>query len=178
MSIGNCYQCKEKLQVIKGQPYNYKESGLDNVVLHGINQYKCHKCKDTFVSIPQIEFLHLVIGRNICCQEYLLDGAEIKFLRKELHMKAIDLAKVLGITPATISRWENDKKPIGEVQDRFLRSIYMLYASEQAGQVITRSLQLFSSLPTKRKKLPASSKIELSSVDWMGKLTPEFCPAH
>ncbi len=35
---------RKSLVVIKNQPYHYKKSGLDNVFLHGIIQYKCNHC--------------------------------------------------------------------------------------------------------------------------------------
>ncbi len=35
------------------------------------------------------------------------DGAVFKHLRKALGLKATDLADLLGVTPETISRWEN-----------------------------------------------------------------------
>ncbi|PXF52160.1 MAG: hypothetical protein C4B57_11380, partial [Deltaproteobacteria bacterium] len=44
-----CFQCGGELQVNKNKPYHYTESGLDNVVLFGINQYKCKACSETFV---------------------------------------------------------------------------------------------------------------------------------
>ena len=78
-----CWKCGNDLSVIKDQPYQYKESGLDFVYLIGILQYKC-VCGETFVEIPRINELHLLIGKNIVCKKELLTGAEVKFLRKEL----------------------------------------------------------------------------------------------
>ena len=39
-----CWVCEKDLEVIKDKPYHYKESGSDNVYLHGIIQYKCSGC--------------------------------------------------------------------------------------------------------------------------------------
>lgn len=173
-----CFQCGGKLQVIKNKPYHYTESGLDNTVLYGINQYKCKACGENFVSIPRIEELHLLIGRELCCKKELLTGKEIRFLRKELRIKAKEMAKALGVNPSTISRWENDKEPIGETHDRLMRSLYMLYASERTDKVLHRDVvHIFSNLPIKRKKLRRTTKLELSPPDWMGDTYPEFCPA-
>jgi len=173
-----CFQCGGELQVNKNKPYHYTESGLDNVVLFGINQYKCKACSETFVSIPMMEELHLLLGRELCCKKDLLTGKEVKFIRKELHMKAKEMAQALGVTASTVSRWENDKEPIGETHDRLLRSFYMLYASEQTEKVLHRdAMYIFSNLPTKRKRFRKATKLEFSPADWMGDRYPEFCPA-
>jgi len=172
-----CFQCGGELQVNKNKPYHYTESGLDNVVLFGINQYKCKACSETFVSIPMMEELHLLLGRELCCKKGLLTGKEVKFIRKELHMKAKEMAQALGVTASTVSRWENDKEPIGETHDRLLRSFYMLYASEQTEKILHRdAVHIFSNLPTKRKRLQRTTKLEFSPADWMGGRYPEFCP--
>ena len=171
-----CFHCGGELLVIKNKPYHYTESGLD-IVLYGVNQYKCKACGETFVSIPKIEELHLLIGQKLCCKKGLLTGKEIRFLRKELRMKAKEMAQALGVTPPTISRWENDKEPIGETHDRLMRSLYMLYASEQTDKVLHRDVtHIFSTLPTKRKKHKKPTKLEFSPPDWMSDTYPEFCP--
>lgn len=36
-------------------------------------------------------------------------GDALRWLRKTIGMKALELAEVLGITPETVSRWENGK---------------------------------------------------------------------
>ena len=64
-----CFQCGGELQVNKNKSYHYTESGLDNVILFGINQYKCKACSETFVSIPMMEELHLLLGRELCCKK-------------------------------------------------------------------------------------------------------------
>ncbi len=39
-------------------------------------------------------------------------GAAFKFMRKAIGMRAADLARLLAVTPETISRWETGKHPI------------------------------------------------------------------
>ena len=57
-----CWECGAELQVIKDKPYHYIESGLDNVNLYGIIQYKCGNCGEGGPEIPKSEELHLVIA--------------------------------------------------------------------------------------------------------------------
>jgi len=57
---------------------------------------------------------------------------DIKFLRKALRMNAKVLAESLGVTPETLSRWENDKDPIGPANEKLLRLIVGLTLSDKA----------------------------------------------
>ncbi len=164
-----CVECGGKTGSIKNKPYRYDECGLD-VVLHGVTQFRCEHCKEVFVSLPGIEALHRAIGGFICSKrKALLTPAEIKFLRKDLHLKSKELASALGVRPETVSRWETGKETIGETQDRLLRSLYMNYASEKANNVICHGLvQMFSELPRERKEVKSPKKIELNLADWLG----------
>ncbi len=173
--MNKCYSCGGEINVIKGKPYKYDECGLE-VELHGINQYECIKCEETYVSIPKINELHRLIGKEICQnKKALLTANEIKFLRKEMHLKSKELAKVLGVTPQQVSRWENNKNQIGETQDRLLRLFYINYASEKAELILCHDvIGMFSRLERKRKIIEKETKIDLSSADWMGGQI-EFC---
>lgn len=42
-------------------------------------------------------------------------GDSLRWLRKTLGMKAIELAEVLGVTPETLSRWENDRLEVDPI---------------------------------------------------------------
>lgn len=175
--MNKCYSCGEDIRVIKDKPYNYNECGLD-VVLHGVTQYVCPVCGEEYASIPNMQKLHRLIGAHICQKrQALLKAAEIKFLRKDLHLKAKELAALLGVTTSTISRWENGKKEIGEAHDRLLRSIYMMYASEQANHMICGGvLKMFKELPAKREKNEQPEKLDLNPQEWLNCL-PDCCPA-
>lgn len=163
-----CYSCGNKIKTIKDQPYKFTECGLD-VVLYGITQYECPKCKETYAAIPNVSKLHRIIGTHICRErKALLTPEEIKFLRKDLHLKAKELALIMGVTASTVSRWENGKKDIGEVHDRLLRSIYMMHATEQSHHMICEgAISLFKELPSKRKQIKEKKEISLNPQEWM-----------
>jgi len=172
-----CRTCGRDLEVIKDKPYKYDECGLD-VQIIGLNQFVCKTCDVFFVSIPKIKELHRVIGGIVCSKNKgLLNGKEIKFLRKDLHLKAKDFAKMLGVTPQTVSKWENNNKKIGEKSDRLLRSIYLLYASEQANHVVCHGVvRMFTDLPIIRKTYE-EGQISLNPPDWTTGIPHEFCPS-
>lgn len=163
-----CIECGGETVPGKNKPYMYDECRLE-VVLYGLTQFKCTKCKEMYVSLPNVESLHRAIGGAVCSKrKALLTLEEIKFLRKDLHLKSKELAAVLGVSPETVSRWETGKETIGETQDRLLRSLYMKYASEKANNVLCHGVvQMFSVLPRERKKIKSPKKIELNPTDWL-----------
>lgn len=48
------------------------------------------------------------------------------FLRKYMGWASADLAHRIGVTPESVSRWENGHEPIGAVPDRTLRLMVAL----------------------------------------------------
>lgn len=160
-----CYACGNTLEVIKDKPYEYTECGL-NVLLLGITQYSCASCGEEYVALPVPDKLHRVIGLELCRhRKALLLPEEIRFLRKELGLKAKDLAASLGVNDATVSRWENGKQQIGEGSDRLLRALYLSCAEETQDR---RSvLALLQGFPQQRKAIRERRSISLNPQDWL-----------
>jgi putative zinc finger/helix-turn-helix YgiT family protein len=119
-----CSNCKEEMIKEFGS-HQYKESGLDNVFLDGVLIYKC-SCGEKMIGIPHMPELHNLIGLSLLKKKSLLDGKEIRFLRKNMGLTGIRLAKLLGVDNATISRWEKGKHPITNAHDRTLRLVYSI----------------------------------------------------
>jgi DNA-binding transcriptional regulator YiaG len=65
--------------------------------------------------------LHRVIAFAIAGQKAKLSGPEIRFLRKYLGYSGAHFARTIGVDPATVSRWENEKEPMGATAERLLR---------------------------------------------------------
>jgi DNA-binding transcriptional regulator YiaG len=51
--------------------------------------------------------------------------ADIKFVRKAVNLKAIELANLLGITPEHVSRCENDGRALSPAAEKLLRVIVL-----------------------------------------------------
>lgn len=102
--------------------HHYVESGLPNVFLEGINIYYC-SCGAREPGIPCIEPLHKLIAEIIVEKSPRLTGPEIRFLRGQLELKANELAKILGVSKVTVSRWENDKVKIDKSYDHMIRAL-------------------------------------------------------
>ncbi len=119
-----CPNCKSEL-ICEFSSYVYTECGLDNVRLEDVEICNC-SCGEKIVSIPHMPELHNLIGLRLIKKKSLLNGKEIRFLRKNMGLTGINLAKRLGVDNATISRWEKDRHPITNAHDRTLRLVYAI----------------------------------------------------
>lgn len=171
----NCWNCGKKIKTIKDKPYHYTASGLNNVYLHGIVQYKCSNCGESGVEIPQIKALHRLIAKDIVCKKELMSGDEVRFLRKGLRMKSKDIADALSMDPSTYSRWENGKQEIAACHDKQMRLLYILNAAEEEGRLIHKNIrEMIHHMAT----MPHSMRrINLTPSEWMmqSKKEPIFC---
>ena len=102
---------------------SYKDDliGLPNVTLVGVGLLKCKQCGETAVQIPRHSELLRLLAAHVITKPTRLSGEEIRFLRKHIGWDEGELAKHFGVDPATVSRWENNKEPIGPQTDRLLR---------------------------------------------------------
>lgn len=118
-----CPSCKNEMICGPGE-HHYKESGLDNVYLLGIEICEC-ACGEKVFNIPAVTELHRKIAFDLIKKKSLLNGKEIRFLRKSMGLTAINLAKIIGVDNATVSRWEQSNQFIGKAHDRLLRLVYL-----------------------------------------------------
>lgn len=118
-----CIQCGTTMTV-KRENAPYK--ALPGTVLVGVEVHRCPRCGEYEVAIPAIDELDRVLARAVIESEYRLTGGEVRFLRSYLGYSGADFAKLIGTTPATVSRWENDVQPIGQSSDRLLRTLVLL----------------------------------------------------
>jgi DNA-binding transcriptional regulator YiaG len=73
------------------------------------------------VIIPDLAGLEAAMAVARISDEFKLNGQEIRFLRRAIGIKAVELAKFLDVTPETVSRWENGREPISTNAERVLR---------------------------------------------------------
>lgn len=119
-----CPKCGNFIQS-KIETYKYEESGLDNVFLKNIPVYQC-SCGISFASIFRVSRLNELIAQKLLEKPALLNGKEIRFLRKNMHIPSKDFGKRLGVEKTTISKWENGLQKHREAYDRSIRFLYMI----------------------------------------------------
>jgi putative zinc finger/helix-turn-helix YgiT family protein len=106
---------------IEHKDHPYVESGLSNVILLGIEIRTCPKCGEVERVIPRLAQLHRVIAIAVAEQPEKLIGAEVRYLCKTLGWSGEAFAATFGVRQETVSRWENDKEPMGSTAERLLR---------------------------------------------------------
>jgi putative zinc finger/helix-turn-helix YgiT family protein len=152
--IIKCSVCGSATKVLRGQRYHYKECGLDNVYLDNIEVRVCEKCKTVTPRIPRILEMHSTIARAIALQPYPLSGADIRFLRKHLGLKAKEWAALLRTNHTTLSRWENDDQKLGPQSDSLVRLLYFRMLEEKEGRMFAEPVAgKIAATKSKRGKL-------------------------
>jgi putative zinc finger/helix-turn-helix YgiT family protein len=116
-----CRTCSNAQMASRRETYLYKESGLPNVVLVGVEVRRCPSCGQHELVLPRVTELHRTIAYGVIHKRARLSGAEVRFLRKYLGWSGVDFARHAGVDPSTVSNWENDKDAIGPASDRLLR---------------------------------------------------------
>lgn len=120
-----CHLCETPLIKEFGS-YRYKESGLDNIFIENATFYKCNSCGTLIPSIFRLPRLNELIAEALLKKPALLNGKEIRFLRKNLFLSSQVFSNLLGIGKTTLSKWENNRQLQSEGNDRHIRSFYMI----------------------------------------------------
>jgi putative zinc finger/helix-turn-helix YgiT family protein len=105
---------------------NMPYTALPGAVLVGVPVSRCSSCGEYEVAIPAIDELNGALARAVIRKTARLGAAEIRFLRSYLGYSGADFAKVIGSDPATVSKWEHDKLPIGHHADLLLRAMVVV----------------------------------------------------
>jgi putative zinc finger/helix-turn-helix YgiT family protein len=71
---------------------------------------RCAGCGGVSVDAASLARVHLAIGRDLA-DLGVHTGDALRFMRRALGLRACDLARLLGVTPETISHWETGKAP-------------------------------------------------------------------
>ena len=158
-----CLECGGMMRSQKSQRYAYRESGLKDVLIT-VTILRCPKCGETLPQIPDVRGLHAAIADHLFEKPGPLTGPEVRFLRKEMGVKAKDLASILGVDPVTVSRWETGTEKVGQTADRLIRCLYLLCRIEAGreihpGQSFQRIRQDFAQIRRVSRPKPLSMTI-------------------
>lgn len=96
--------------------------GVD-VTLVNVPVRRCPACGEEFLVIPAVEELHRLIAHDLARSSGRLRPGEVRFLRTYLGYSSADFARVVGVSPETVSRWESKRAPqqMGPPAERLLR---------------------------------------------------------
>jgi len=115
-----CLNCGAALEVTVGDHHYAANDGL-NVVLRGVKKTRCTGCGEEGIAIPRINQLNEALAKALAKKPQRLEPGEIRFLRKYLGWSGKIFARRLGVTPETVSRWENGARKMGPTAEKLLR---------------------------------------------------------
>jgi putative zinc finger/helix-turn-helix YgiT family protein len=115
-----CISCGAQMHT-RRENFRYDACGLPGVTLWDVEVRRCPRCGEYEVAIPRIEELHRAIAKAVIHKSTRLTPAEVRYLRKYLGWSGADLARYMGTTAETVSRWETGAEPMGATADRLLR---------------------------------------------------------
>lgn len=130
--VRRCTECG-KAQQLERRTTPYPQSGLNNVQLQNVPVWVCPEGHEEF-EIPAVTQLHELLAHSIIRKPSLLNGAEIKFLRRRIDCSAKDFADKLGIKPVHLSRLENDARPLPRRVDLLIRLVVAAYLAKKRGK--------------------------------------------
>lgn len=129
MKKTECSNCGKNASVNRGK-YHFKECGLQNVMLDGIEVISCDNCGNIDPIIPRFNDLMRTLALAVIVNPARLSGAEIKFLRKYLKMTGEQFAQLLSVDKTTLSKWETNADQVGAQSDKLIRAIVALKSKE------------------------------------------------
>jgi putative transcriptional regulator len=104
--------------------YQYRECGLDNIWLHGGVRLE-KEDGDEFLYIEDQDELHRVIALSIVERGDRMTGRELWFLRQELGLSQVQLARLIRQDVQAVARWEKGKSRLPGAADRLIRLLYL-----------------------------------------------------
>lgn len=151
---------------------NVPYAALPGAVLVGVPVSRCSACGEYEVAIPSVDELNRVLASTVIRKRARLAGGEVRFLRSCLGYSAAGFAKLIGSDPATVSRWERDKQPIGHHADLLLRAMVALdrrieeYPIEMFAEVQSKAVRRlrYAFRPSARTWKPVDPQPEGRSV--------------
>ncbi len=157
-----CLNCGSQMKKTKEKLYHYIDSGLSKIYLQGIEISQCSNshCSDEEISIPNIEELHGLIAKHISSQKNKLLPEEIRFLRTHLGFSGTDFASNMGVSPETVSRWENGSVNMKEASEKLLRVLIL----SQSGPF--RNYQELKEFAKTQRQSPVKRVFSITGHHW------------
>jgi DNA-binding transcriptional regulator YiaG len=82
------------------------------------------KMLDEWVLDINLVALQRFVFQGLIHKSYPLTGREIRFMRKFLGLSIMEAGKKLGVSHATVVKWENEQTRIGPSQESYLRLLF------------------------------------------------------
>jgi DNA-binding transcriptional regulator YiaG len=95
---------------------------------------QCARCGEVDLTMDERSGYERRAAKTVLFERPAVEGEVIRFARKALGMRQVDLATALEVAPETISRWETNKETVGRTVQ--LAIAQLLDAVERYGEEI------------------------------------------
>lgn len=109
------------------EPFHYTACGLENVYLTS-GYHTREIAGETYVSVSEAEELHKAIALFLARQKKVLNGPEVRFVRKYLDLTQRELGAFLGVSNQSVARYEKGQSPLEGGADGLLRLLVVAQA--------------------------------------------------
>lgn len=99
---------------------------LPDLVVDGNERYSCRACGESGELWHRAEPLLELVRKTLIAKPRALSPGEFRRLRTMVHPVAQEFARLIGVTPEIVSKWESGKKPIPTATDLLVRSLVSL----------------------------------------------------
>lgn len=113
-----------------GEPLHYTACGLKDVYLRSGWKRKQTPYGDG-ITIKDIDGLHRAIALHLVCQRKALNGAELRFLRKEMDLTQDEFAGIISMTGQSVGRWEKEETEIPGPAEMLIRVLYLQHIGQK-----------------------------------------------
>lgn len=86
-------------------------AGPLRIVVTGVPALECGSCGEAFLEGADLESADLLAAAELA-NRGIQEGAAFRFMRKAVGLRGVDVANLLNVREATVSRWENDHDPV------------------------------------------------------------------
>jgi len=90
----------------------------------------CRACGSVFLENASLQRAEMETACELA-RHGPVSGDAFRYLRKTLGLRAVVVADLLGVTPETISRWENGQRPVDKAAWMTLGSVVLEQASRR-----------------------------------------------
>jgi len=146
-----CSNCSSEAKIVRGD-YEFKETGLRDLVLLDIELVKCGKCGNVDPILFQVDELMHIAAVAILQKPYRLQGEELRFLRKHIDLNQEEFAKLLHVDKTTLSKWENNEDPIGVQSDLLARAV-VISRDKRLEKRAADHIRAFEKIADKQKRV-------------------------
>ncbi len=112
----------------EGTPLHYTACGLGDVYL-----LSGYEIEDTphgrTLSIRHLDELHRTIGLFIARHKKVMNGRDLRFLRKQMDLTQSELGAQIGLSSQQIARGEKGESEISGPTDRLVRALYLQFVT-------------------------------------------------